>query len=380
MKTKIILIMLFTAFILFSCGKKTEVTTPVIKDVTEMVFASGVLEANNTYNLTAQTEGYLIKINFEEGDIIETGTVLAEVDNQQNNFNNESASALYMIAQNNITNSAPAIEQAKNSMTLTKQKLEVDSVMFVKYKALFEKNTVSKTEYNNYYLQFITSQSNYYSACKNYELVKQQAEQQLISSKTTKNISSILSSNNQIKAVVGGKVYKKLKQPGDYVHSGDIIAIIGDASLIYAKVNIDESNISKIAIGQNAVIQLNTNTEKSYKGLVTEIYPSFDDESQSFLCKIAFTDSLNFKIVGTQLQSNIIIAEKKSALLIPRNFLDFDGTVKMKGNNKKIAVKTEFISNEWVQVSTILDVNSALETENISSNKLNPSEFGSQIK
>jgi len=41
--------------------EKTEETTPIRKDVTETVFASGVLEANNTYSLTAQTDGYLSK-------------------------------------------------------------------------------------------------------------------------------------------------------------------------------------------------------------------------------------------------------------------------------------------------------------------------------
>ena len=47
-----------------SCGKKSEETKPIRKDITKTVFASGILEAKNTYNLTAQADGYLVAINF----------------------------------------------------------------------------------------------------------------------------------------------------------------------------------------------------------------------------------------------------------------------------------------------------------------------------
>lgn len=380
MKQQRIMIFLLVGFLAASCARKSEETTPVRKDVTEMVFASGILEANNTYNLTAQADGYLMKLNFQEGDLIEAGTVLAVIDNRESVFNTESASALYQIAERNTNNFAPAIAQAKNTLQLTKQKAEFDSLQYLRYKTLHEKNSVSKTEYENYFLQFTTSKSNYESASESYKLVKQQAEQELISSKASKNINATLSANNQIKAMVSGRVYKKMKQTGDFVRRGDAIATIGDANFIYAKVNIDESNINKVKVGQEAVIQLNIDKDKVYKGTVAEIYPTFDDASQSFLCKIIFTDSLHFKIVGTQLQSNIIIGKQMGALLIPRNFLDFDGTVTLKKDKSKVYIKTNFISKDWVQITSGIDEKTLLTTENIASNKMTTSELGSQMR
>jgi multidrug resistance efflux pump len=177
-------------------------------------------------------------------------------------------------------------------------------------------------------------------------------------------VNKVLTSYNQIRAVFTGKVYQKFKQKGDFVRKGDIIAKIGDANVIYAKISIDESNIRKIKIGQEAVIQLNTNKEKVYKGQIAEILPSFDEATQSFTCKVTFIDTLDFTIVNTQLQANIIIGVNKNALLIPRNYLSFGNYVTVKGNTQPVQVKTHFVSSEWVQIDAGIDENTTLITDN----------------
>lgn len=369
MKQTIFSMIIISAVLLASCGKKTEETSPVLKDVTEIVFAAGVLEANNTYNLTAQTDGYLSAINFSEGDIVKAGTVLATVENRENNFNTESANALFQIAQSNTQNNAPALTQAKSSLLTAKSKLQTDSTQAIRYKTLFEKNTVSKTEYENMWLQYITSQNNFISAQENYKLVQQQAEQQLISNKASKEIKQTFFGNNQIKAVVGGRIYKKQKQAGDYVRKGDVIATIGDATVLYAKVNVDESNISKIKVGQQCIIQLNTEKEKNYIGTVAEILPAFDDASQSFICKLSFTDSLDFKITGTQLQANIQIATRKNVMLIPRNYLGLDGTVQIKGKKEPVKIEISVYSNDYVEVVSGISTSDVLITEKLTGEK-----------
>lgn len=367
------------AIILTACGKKTEETKPIRKDVTETVFASGILEAKNTYSLTAQADGYLVAVNFNEGDIVDASAVLAVIDNKESGFNKESANDLFAIANDNTQSNAPALLQAQNNIQLNEQKMAQDLVQLKRYKDLLATNSIAKVDYENVELQYKTAKANYDNAVENYKQLKQQAEQQVISTKVAKKINETLVSKNEIRAVVEGMVFKKYKQIGDYVKRGDVIALIGEAANIYAKVNIDESNIAKIKIGQEAVVQLNTQRDTTYKGIVTEIYPLFDDATQSFFCKIKFTETLNFKIVNTQLQSNIIIGVKKNALLIPRNYIDFGGFVQIKGNTEKTKVTTTFVSSNWVHVTSGIDENSILVTENVSSNNQKTSEAGAQM-
>jgi HlyD family secretion protein len=347
---KSLIVISLTLLILSSCGKKSDEVSPQYKDITETVFASGILEPNDKYNLTAQSEGYIIKLNFTEGEIIKEGDVLAIVDNQQAIISEQSAAELLGISQTNISANAPALKQAEANIAFAIEKLKQDELQVTRYKKLLESNSVSKLEYETIALAYENSKTNLANLQQAYKLQKQVAEQQFISQKSQKNINSVYSGNNNIKAVVGGKVYRKLKETGDYVRKGDVIAVIGNATDLYAKLNIDESNISKIKLGQSAIIQLNSNKNSTYEGVVSEILPAFEESSQSFICKIKFTKEPALKISGTQLQANIVIGNKAKAFVIPRGYLDFGNKVTIKGNNTPIVVKTGFISSEWVEI------------------------------
>lgn len=97
MKTfKLIIPISINLLLLSACGKKTEETKPVRKDITETVFASGVLIPENQYNLTAQSDGYLINLNFEEGDIVKTGDLLAVIDNKTYDINSQGKKSLQL--------------------------------------------------------------------------------------------------------------------------------------------------------------------------------------------------------------------------------------------------------------------------------------------
>jgi multidrug efflux pump subunit AcrA (membrane-fusion protein) len=359
MKHKIGGLLVLAAFFA-ACTQQTEETKPVRKDVTETVFVSGVLEANGIYHLTAQTDGYLTQVNFKENDIIQAGMVLATIDNKQNIINTEGSLALYEWAKNNASANAPSLLQAKNAAQIAQKKLQVDSLQAVRYKKLLDANSIARADYEQVFLQYQNSKTSYANTLENYRQLKQQADQQVLVNESQKDVNKVLSGNNQIRAVFTGRVYEKFKQQGDFVKQGDVIASIGDASFIYAKVSIDESNIRKVQVGQEAVIQLNTDKEKTYKGKVAEILPAFNEATQSFTGKLFFTDPLDFKIVNTQLQANIIVGLNKNALLIPRRFLDYGNFVTVKGKNKPVHVVTRFVSNEWVQVESGLDENAMI--------------------
>ncbi len=354
-------LIVFSTILLFTaCGKKDKEGKPEYKDITETVFASGVLEPNNKYNLTAQSEGYVVALNFTEGDQVKTGDVLAIVDNQQAVFNQKAAEQLLGISQVNVSDNAPVLKQTEASIVLATEKLKQDEQQFNRYKKLLESNSISKLEYENMQLAYENSKTNLSNLQQTLKLQKQQADQQLINQEAQKNINSFLSGNNEVKAVVGGKVYKKMKEVGDYVRKGDVIAMIGDAHSVYARVNVDESNIAKIKPGQKAIIQLNTNKGINYEGVMDEVLPAFEDASQSFVCKIKFDKEPDLKISGTQLQANIVIGSKQKAFVIPRSFLDYGNKVNVKGADGAVIVKTGFVSSDWVEIIEGLKENDVL--------------------
>ncbi|MCF6181717.1 HlyD family efflux transporter periplasmic adaptor subunit [Lutibacter sp.] len=351
--------LLISLILISSCGKITTETKPIRKNVTETIFASGILVPEDQYNLTSLSDGYIKKLDIEEGDIVTKNQLLAIVDNEQNIISAKSSVDLLTIAKANTNPNAPALKQAEINVELAKQKLLQDQKQAERYKKLYKLNSVSKLEYENVLLNLDNSKTNFLSLQENYKLLKQQADQQLIIQKSQKEVDNVSENYNKIKAIVGGKVYELKKELGDYIRKGDVIAVIGNPEKLYALLSIDESNISKVKLHQQVIIQLNTQVKKNYKGKVTEIYPAFDKQTQSFYCKIEFEDILDFKISGTQLQGNIIIENKNNALVIPRNYLSYSNKVKLKGGDE-IAVEIGFISNDWVEIIHGLDENTVI--------------------
>lgn len=359
MKNTVIILIVSFVFALFSCGKKSNETQPVRKDVTETVFASGNLEPENKYNVIAQSEGYITDLKFNNGDEVKEGQILAIIDNKTNAINASSSENLTGIAAQNASLEGPTLTQAKANLQLLKEKFEQDSLQYSRYQKLIQSNSVSKLELENMKLSFENSKTNYINAGQNFKLLKQQTEQQLILQKSQRDVSNISNDYNQVKAVLAGKIYKKVKEKGDYVRRGDVIAVIGNSGDLYARLNIDENNISKIKLGQEVIVQLNVDKEKTYKAELSEIIPSFDEPSQSFICKARFKEKISFNISGTQLQANITIENKKNVLVIPKIYLGYGNIVKVKGKGN-VTIKPGFISSEWVEILSGLE-----ETETI---------------
>lgn len=335
---------------LVSCGGNKNEIHPELQDITETVFASGSLDADDRYNLIAQTEGYITDFKVEEGDLLDAGNVVAIVQNTSFESNEKSAADQYAIAKYNTTNEAPAIKEAIQNLEMAEVKMDQDEKNFQRYKNLFEKNSISKLDFENATLTLEQSKTNVVNAKERLEQVRQQARLNEIAAKSQFEIAQSNGAFNSVSAIEGGVLVKKMKQKGDFVRKGDVIGIVANLNSIKAYLNVDENSIGKLKLHQNVDIRLNTIKDIVLKATITEVRPMFDEATQSFICEASFTDSLRFNIIGTQLEANIIIGTKKNVLLIPREYLSFSNTVQVKGEDQVREVKTGIKSSKWVEI------------------------------
>ncbi len=356
---------------LVSCGRKTEETKPITGSITESVFASGSLEPHNRYNLTAQTEGYIVELDFDHGDLVAGGQVLALIDNTPNEVAARSAGELLSIAEKNASQDGPALSQAKQNIAMLRARRAQDSLLAARYSRLYEGSSASKVQMEQAQLAFVTSKSSHNAAVESYRLLEQQTRQALVQQRTQQQAASTAAGFNRMRAPFGGRVYKRLKEAGDYVRRGEVVAVIGDPSRLFARLNVDENSIGRVRPGQEVLISLNTKKDSLHKARVTKILPAFDEQTQSFICEAEFitppvssaqTDASPLFIAGTQLQANIITGKKDDALLIPRNFLSYRNSVMVKGKGER-QITTGFVSGDWVEVLEGIDNETVIETE-----------------
>lgn len=348
-RLKTLVLALFFILFLFSCTKKEEVK-PVVQDIKELVFASGDLEWENAYNLTAQSDGILLNADFEVGDKISKGKNVADIDNRSSEVNAEIANEQLAISNENLTPNSPQIQQLEQNIQFAENKYTQDKIQAERYERLYKSQSVAKVEYENMQLTAKNSLSSLNALKKQKLQILQQAEIQKIASKGQAENSRIVRDFNHITATVSGTVIKKLKSKGDYVRKGDIIATIADDQKVEAVLNVDENNIGKIKIGQTVYVKLNTDKNKVYNGKISDILSAFNEQTQSFICKVTFDNTLNASLFGTQLEANVLVGEKKNALLIPRELMGYGNKVNVKGKEQPVIIKSGIVSTDYVEV------------------------------
>lgn len=356
MKNALIIVI---ALAFLSCKDSKEVH-PITQDITELVFASGQLEWDDSYNLTAQTDGVLQDANFEVGKVVTKGEIIARIDNKTNQINTQVSKEQLVIYNENLTASSPTLQQLQQNILFAEKKYSQDKIQEERYLRLYETQSVAKIEFENMQLAAKNSLSSLNALKKQEKQILQNAKQLQISAQGQLKNNEVLQNYNSILVAESGTIIKKLKTTGDYVRKGEVIATIANPQKIEVVLNIDEKSIGKVKIGQTVFIQLNTEKDKVYNGKVTEILSAFDEKTQSFICKVILDKAKTESLFGTQLEANILVGEKKNALLIPRNYVGFGNKVNVKGKQDNVLITTGIISTEYVEVLSGLDKNDVL--------------------
>lgn len=342
-------LLLLTCLFFGACTDQQS-TTLQRKDIIDAVFGSGHVENNDQYNVMANTEGYLKSAYVAEGDTVKKNQHLFRLSNevQQTQVGN----ALYNLefAKTNTSPRSPQIEQLKIQINQAMDKNQVDSINYQRYTRLVKSHAVSTADYENAALNYQSSLSSLKVLQKNLDDLQRNVKLSLQNARSQYQVQQQNNDYYGIVSQVDGIIMNISKKVGDYVKKGDQIALIGAGSPII-KLYIAEDDIQRIKIGQQALISLNSTKDHIYKAQITRIYPAFNTTEQSFIVEATFNHPPGHLLNGTQLQANIIVQEKRNALVIPSYYLINGDYVMVKGAKEKKAVKTGIRTLEWTEIT-----------------------------
>lgn len=340
-----------------SCSQ-VETTKPERKDIIDAVFASGEVVFENEYQVTANTEGYLIKSFVEEGSEVQSDIPLFQLANEVQSENLSSAEVNYRDAVSKLNTNSPEITQLKIQLDQAERQLWKDRKNYERYEKLVEKEAVSQAEFESIKYQYESSVNNVKLKEKSLADRINTLEVNLQNAKSQLAIQQSANNDYFLTSAIDGKVLKLYKQPGELIRRGEVIALIGGGREL-ARLLVSEEDIEEIAVGQLVYINLNTNKDTNVEGKVSKIYPSFDESVQSFIVE-AYFEKLPEKVYhNTQLQANIIIDRIADALVIPSGYLS-EGDSLLAGS-RKVAVKLGIRNEQWVQVISGVDENTTLQ-------------------
>jgi RND family efflux transporter MFP subunit len=259
--------------------------------VPDWLEAVGTVRAARTSPLSSQMPGTIVEMRAQEGQRVQSGEVLATLDDAQPRYAVERAAAAVTAAQKEVS-------AADSDFALAEATRK-------RYQQLFEKKSVSPQEFDE-----IKARQQSAEARRDLARAGQsQAEAALAQARTTLAYA-------QIRAPFAGLVTERKADPGTLASPGMAIFTLEDPSNYRLEVTVDESNIRMVRAGQSVSVSLDALGSAELSGKVAQIVPGADPASRSVLVKIGLPADTHLRS-GLFGRARFPLGERQ-ALLIPR--------------------------------------------------------------
>lgn len=238
-----------------------------LKELDEVLTLSGNAIPNAEVNYVSETQGRVTAVNFDIGSRVGSGTVLAKVDDEMKQANFMTAEASY--------------EKAKKE--------------YERFKTLFEQKSVNEATLDQYKFALKASEA-----------------QLIIARRSLKD--------TKITSPIAGIVTAKYVERGAFLNIGTPIANIIDISTIKIRVQISESNLPKISIGDKIRLKSDLFPDRDFTGTIKFINPKAD-ESHTYAVDISMSNPKGEIKPGMFFNAYFDRIVSGKALIIPRSAL-----------------------------------------------------------
>lgn len=349
-------VLLILLFSIFSCSKNGDGIKPEVGTITESVYASGIIKAEDQYTVFSTVNGVLQKIYVEPGQSISKGQLLFGIESEKAQLNTENARLAYQLSQQNSRYIQDKIAEMELKVQTAKDKLAVDESIYLKNKNIKQYNIISEVDFERIELAYKNSKLNYESAQKQLVQLKIQLENDQKRNAINLKSSEKSESDFNVKSAFSGKLFDVLVKEGTLITPQNPLAVIGKENAFLMELEVDENDMVQIQIGQKAIVTMDSYPEKVFEAIIDKIYPIMDERSRTFKIEVHFVNPPEKLYPNLTVEGNIIIQTKKNALIIPRNYL-LDNDYVLVDKDEKRKVKIGLGDYQKVEILEGLDKN-----------------------
>lgn len=149
--------------------------------------------------------------------------------------------------------------------------------------------------------------------------------------------------------------------------------------------NIDESEINSVAVGQEVEIQLTADEEKTYTGTISKINATgtYSSTGSSFTAVVEFENDGNVKI-GMSASCTVILEKAENVIAVPIAAVQTKGeeeyvvVVNSDGTTENVTIETGLSNDSYVEIKSGLTGNEQVQMVQITSNRNNKMQRGTQ--
>ncbi len=294
-------------------GRAVEVRLETVgtRSLVSAVTASGKIEAKTKVDISADITGRITHIAVKEGDIVKKGQFLIQIDPAQYQSVVARTDAL-------VASSQASLLQAKANRDQARRSLDRALELSRSGSSLISKEAVEQ------------SQQAYDVAVANYTSAAAQVEQSKSSLQEAKDN---LSKTRLVSPIDGRVVRLSVEQgevavPGTFSRETGRLMTIADLSVILAKVQVNETDVVRLGIGDSVATSIDAFPDSTFVGRVTKISNSAklasgqtttgsNDRAVDFEVEITLQNPPAEIRPDLSTTARIVTATRKDALSIP---------------------------------------------------------------
>lgn len=289
-------------------------------DIRVAVEAAGGIEPVTTVEVKSKASGEILELIVDTGDTVETGTLLARIDQRM------------------LKNS---LDQAKASLEVSRAELANAESQLERIQKLYEQESLSKADYEQSILQHAAARS------------------QVVRGEIQVENADIALEDAIVRAPISGTVIERLVEQGQVISSpmgdvggGTLLLQMADLSRVRVRMLVDEIDIGKVQPGTIAQVNVAAYPTRSFEGAVLKVEPQASPQQNvtMFPVLIDLDNREGLLKPGMNAEVQLVVADRTDVLTIPNAALRTEADVHVAGG---VVGLSEEQVNEMLAASTL---------------------------
>jgi HlyD family secretion protein len=303
-------------------------------DIAHSVVATGKVQPITEVEVKSKASGIVTKLDTDINQTVHTGQVLAQLDQQEILDQVAAQKAQLAAAESNAHSAAAAVTYDK--IAAEAPDLPMLQHTYERALAMQKSGIVSQQALDDAQQKYLAAQNirDKSRAQIAVDTAKQhQTEAQVQQAQASLKQLEEQLSYTTITSPIDGVVLSRDVQMGDAVSSilvlgstATLVMTLGDTHEVYVKGKVDESDITKVYLGQPARIKVQSFRDKTFSGKVTKIAPLGveKDNVTTFEVQISIDNANGELKANMTANAEIVLEEHKGVLTIPEQSVIYD--------------------------------------------------------
>jgi len=270
-------------------GIKVSVEKTGRHTITETVTASGKIYPEVEVKMSSDISGEIVELNVAEGDSVRKGQQLAKI--FADIYSNQRNQAAAQVSQQQAM-----VDNSKAQLPGLKASMDAAQAQYDRQKTLLAQKVISLSEFETATTSLRTAQAAYNAALQSVNMNMasvSSAKANLAITAENVNRASLTSPINGVVSLLSVK--KGERVAGNQMTAGTEIMRVADMSKIEAVVDVGENDITKVHLGDTAIVEVDAYNGRKFKGVVTQIASSIVASAASSASS-STNDVTNYKV------------------------------------------------------------------------------------